>query len=534
MTRNDEFDQTLAAWLRHEAPEAPDRVLDAALERVAAQSQQRGWLQGLVGGDRLTTLTRVLAVAAVVAFAAFIGYQFSNPAPDVGASPSPSASAEPTASADCVNPPMDITTLIELQSTGPLDPAGDPVACYGNATLTFDATWYGGGVADCPSAPEPAWLACSSFSLQPFGDTRKVGAPQLFVAVDPAVRVSLSEPFAQVRVTGHFDDPAAQTCRDTQPMPGESPGLRPVAVAIGGCRSTFVVTEVTEVNNPSTSFSPPTGPPAALVFRLEVSSELGGLVHLVTVLEDGRIITTSGRNPAVERRVTVAGVQLLRDELDATGLTFLASADYWPVLRPGVEPPIYGYDAPALEVGLPGGGTAMIRWVLAPSTFRDSFQPQPEAEALQAMLARLSSLDDWLPADAWADATARPYAPQQYRILISSTPWGGSLFPVESSTVSWPLIEGVDAFGAAVQSVVQEPPHDDGTAPFRCRVVSAEEGAPLIAALESAGATFEGPSPVFPGGSFDLGYRATSHVVSIGIEPILPHADASCGVEITF
>ena len=395
MTRNDEFDQTLAAWLRHEAPEAPDRVLDAALERVATQSQQRGWLQGLMGGDRMTRLTRVLAVAAVVAFAAFIGYQFSNPAPDVGVSPSPSPSPSPMPS---------------------------------------------------PSA----------------------------------------------------EASASQT------------GL------------------------PSASLSPSTGPPAALVFRLEVNYELGGRQHVVTVLDDGRIITTSGRNPAVERRLTVAGVQLLRDELNATGLTFLASADYWPILRPGVEPPIYGYDAPDLEVGLPGGGTAMIRWVLAPSTFRDSFQPQPEAEALQAMLARLTSLDGWLPANAWDDATARPYAPQQYRILISSTPWGGSQFPVESSTVSWPLVDGIDAFGAAVQTVVQEPPHSDGTAPFRCRVVSAGDGAPLIEALESAGATFEGPSPVFPGGSFDLGYRATSQLVSIGIEAILPHADASCGAELTF
>jgi hypothetical protein len=386
MTRKDDFDHTLAAWLLRQAPpQAPDRVLDAALERVAAQSQQRGWLQSLIGGNKLTTLIRVAAVAAVVAFAAFIVYQFSNLSPDVGTSPSPSPSA--------------------------------------------------------------------------------------------------------------------------QPAPSQS-GL------------------------PSASASPSTGPPAALVFRLEGGTLGSGRVHLVTVLEDGRII--SGPNPAVERRLTAAGVQLLRHELDATGLTFLASADYSPVSNPGVEPPPdYGGPGPALEVGLPGGGTAMITWLL----FRGDtgyFQPQPEAEALEALLARLSSLDDWLQANAWADANARPYAPRQYRILISSNPGGSQELPVESSTVSWPLIEGIDAFGAAVQIVVQEPPHGDGTAPFRCRVVSAGEGAPLIEALESAGATPYGSSPVFPGGSFDLGYRATSRVVSIGIEPILPHADASCGVEITF
>jgi hypothetical protein len=247
MNRNDDFDQTLAAWLRREAPEAPDRVLDTALQRVASQPQQGGWLQGFMGGHRLTTLTRVLAIAAIVALAAFIGYQFSNPTPDVGVSPSPSPSAEASAS-----------------ETG------------------------------LPPSPSPSAEAS-----------------------------------------------ACQT------------GL------------------------PSASASPSTEPPATLVFRLEVSYEMGGREHLVTVLEDGRIITISGRNPAVERRLTAAGVQLLRDELDATCLTFLASADYFPVSKPGVEPPPYGYDGRALEVGLPDGGTAMITWVLPPIPCRTTSSRSP-------------------------------------------------------------------------------------------------------------------------------------------------------------
>ncbi|HYN64642.1 MAG TPA: hypothetical protein VES36_08560, partial [Candidatus Limnocylindrales bacterium] len=139
----------------------------------------------------------------------------------------------------CVNPPTDINTLIGQQ----VDPDADPVACYGDAPLTFDATWLGGGVADCPSAPEPAWLACSAFSLQAAGDTRKVGAPQLFVAVHPSASVSVSEPYAQVRVTGHYDDPAAQTCRETQ-LGGGAETLAPVATTIEQCRRAFVITEV--------------------------------------------------------------------------------------------------------------------------------------------------------------------------------------------------------------------------------------------------------------------------------------------------
>jgi hypothetical protein len=196
----------------------------------------------------MATLLRAMALAAVVAVAVLAGLQLNNLIRDVGESsttaPSPSASPSSTPVAGCINPPTDITTLIEMQSTGPLDPVGDPVACYGNDPLTIDATWLGGGVADCPNAPEPAWLACSAFSLQAAGDTRKVGAPHLSVGVDPSASLSIpSEPFAQVRVTGHYDDPAAQTCHETA-LGGDAATLAPAAETIDRCRRTFVVTEV--------------------------------------------------------------------------------------------------------------------------------------------------------------------------------------------------------------------------------------------------------------------------------------------------
>lgn len=158
-----------------------------------------------------------------------------------GAVPSPSPS--PTPPAGCVNPPT-VTTLIDLLYSTDLstDPLGDPVACYGNAPLTFDAVFGGGGgEVDCPTAPEPAWLACSAYSLQPFGDTGKL-APELFVAVPPSVRALLPKPFSNIRVTGHFDDPAAQTCRETNQPDAQS--LAPVAVIVEGCRRAFVITKV--------------------------------------------------------------------------------------------------------------------------------------------------------------------------------------------------------------------------------------------------------------------------------------------------
>lgn len=371
MNRDDDFDQALGAWLRREAPpQAPDRVLNAALDRVTAQSQRRSWLHRILGGTPMTTLTRVVAVGAIVAFVAFIGYQISNLPPDVGGSPSPSA--ETTGSA------------APTSTDGSPDPSGDP------------------------------------------------------------------------------------------------------AVGI-------------------------------LVLRLDSSIDFFGVHHVVTVVEDGRIITTEDRdaeNPFVERRLTAAGIQLLRDELDGTGLTD-ASATYEPVPKPGVDPPARGSVVHALSVGLPAGETVIIRWV---AMFEDDalyYEPSPEREALDALAVRLQTLDDWLPASAWADATAAPYVAARHHMLIEKVEWGGTLdeLPPESSTVAWPLSESIDDFGEATESPAL------GLDSARCGMISTAEATAIIAALEAAEAR--------PGErlwtAFDLGERANTLLVQISIAPAMPN-----------
>ncbi len=393
MTRNDDFDRTLASWLRRQAPpQAPDRVLEAALQRAESESQRRGWLHRLVGGTPMTMILRVAAVAAVIAIAAFIGFQFSNLPDNIGASPTP------------------------IQSL----------------------------------------------------------APQPSPSVAPSVARESAEPSAE---------PSA----------------------------------------------------AALVVRLLGGGE-AGRVHVVTVLDDGRVITTEpslagGLDPPIEQRLTADGVQLVRDEMDATGLNFPQAATYMPVGAGGESPPMGGA-GPALEVGQPGGGTAVIAWVF----FNDiddlyDLEPQPEAEALEALAARLSTLEEWLPASAWADQTGVPYAPEQYRVWVYSHPLDGEDPAVEHSTVSWPLVDGIDVFGDTVASAAQET--GDGFSTSRCREMRADEAAPIVAALEAAGAR-PAEGGIFPGETFRLGNQATSRIVDVIFEPILPFADATCGVEETF
>ena len=249
MNRNDDFTQALEGWLRRQAPpQAPDRVLQAALERVGSEAQRPTWLQRFVGETPMAGATRIAALTVVIGLAVLVGLQLGNLLPDVGeTSPSPSASASSSASssaeaspstaaaADCVNPPVDLTSLIDV---------ADPVACYGNASVTVDGEIIA-GVADCPATPEPAWLSCPQTFLRLVGETRKVGAPELTVAIDPASGISLGDANTDVRVTGHFDDPAAQTCQLTEPLPSSLGGTpEPPAQVIQRCRMMFVVTEV--------------------------------------------------------------------------------------------------------------------------------------------------------------------------------------------------------------------------------------------------------------------------------------------------
>jgi hypothetical protein len=146
---------------------------------------------------------------------------------------------------ECVNPPPDALALI-YQS--------DPVACYGHADLTVEGSLLSSlGVVDCFLFVEPVWLSCPpDGGLQVVLETAQAApivlavtkgnqGPWLFFKVHPATGITLADYDGRtVRVTGHYDDPAAQTCRI---MIDYSHAVTP-AEAIMGCRGTFVVTRI--------------------------------------------------------------------------------------------------------------------------------------------------------------------------------------------------------------------------------------------------------------------------------------------------
>jgi hypothetical protein len=148
-----------------------------------------------------------------------------------------------TPSAECINPPLDLLSLINQT---------DPVACYGDTPITVDAEVVAVGAIDC--APMvPAWMACGAWvALQPIAPqpgaagfvfartSGPSGLPQMFVAIHPETNLEWSDIMGrQLRITGHFDDPAAQTCRQTAPIFDQATVPPP---DISGCRNLFVLT----------------------------------------------------------------------------------------------------------------------------------------------------------------------------------------------------------------------------------------------------------------------------------------------------
>lgn len=178
--------------------------------------------------------------------------------PTPGPAASPPAVPNPSSSAvlgvgGCPTPPVDLATTRELVRTG------KAVKCFGSGALTFRAyvpTTEGlGGVSAWKMTP--AWLADDWMGaiLQPKPLAEQDQNAWLIVRVPPPLgRCSITDegapacPFGPhldgyVVVTGHFDDPAAATCKSAPWESGQEPGPSK-AKMVARCRARFVVTGI--------------------------------------------------------------------------------------------------------------------------------------------------------------------------------------------------------------------------------------------------------------------------------------------------
>lgn len=119
------------------------------------------------------------------------------------------------------------------------------LACFRGSSLSFDAT-ISKPILDCGVGPrvEPAWFCLPGVFVTVPDASPDSGFQALDVYWDPASGLTpKSFPVARtVRITGHFDDPAASSCRVTSVPKGQSP--EPPGDVVLGCREAFIVTAV--------------------------------------------------------------------------------------------------------------------------------------------------------------------------------------------------------------------------------------------------------------------------------------------------
>ena len=146
---------------------------------------------------------------------------------------------------DCPPPPDEFLEYTVVD-------AAAMVSCYGAAPITFRA--YSSPCEGCGGGmegnPEPAWLlnaGANQLWLSPNDTNFDYSTPA--VLSPPLIPPDPAWTRTWVEVTGHYDDPAATSCR-RDPFPGELSYWYGQQAIIDQCRMTFVVTKVTVLSGP--------------------------------------------------------------------------------------------------------------------------------------------------------------------------------------------------------------------------------------------------------------------------------------------
>lgn len=202
------------------------------------------------------------------------------------------------------------------------------------------------------------------------------------------------------------------------------------------------------------------------------------------VLEDGRVLRETEVG-MTERQLTPAGMQQIRDALDATGL-FTQDASFEPILNPGQQPGGFGPAMLSFDVGTESGQvhvtTSEVDAYAADNTRGEIWTIPPESHVLEELGAKLAELDGWLPADAWA-GPAKAHLPDHYLLIVTAergvipAPFHGT-YP-DADAVAWALGGRIESLGAPY-----EPP-EGSEGRSRCLTVD-RQTAERIAAAEGA------------------------------------------------
>jgi len=275
--------------------------------------------------------------------------------------------------------------------------------------------------------------------------------------------------------------------------------------------------------SPSPSPQPTPQPPAELVLR--ISHRQWGFQWSTSLVADGRLTSPSETGYQV-RVLSLIGIDRVRSEILSTGL-FDESADVPLVLLPdadpGCTPELGGIFAATIELAADAGDVS-VSWDRRYDWPPDCYEPSAARDGLEALLARLESLHEWLPPEAWRDATPRAYEPHGFRMFTIAQPWRDDAGqPPELETVAWPLGGTLTSYGTALAP----PPWVDSST-VRCAAVTAGEATSVVDALADGGAVWTDSTPNGYASATYLGDRSNGLTVALVLQALRPDEN-SCG-----
>jgi hypothetical protein len=142
-------------------------------------------------------------------------------------------------------PPVDDQAVVDAGELA-LSPAFIRLACLSGAPIRVAGTLLSCQQSDPAPALEPAWLVNSSRCLVLVSatwdpETQQEAVPGIDVVVNPETGLTLPASGTVLEMTGHFNDPTAESCARTGP---EDPPVDPDFLILS-CREQFVIDSIT-------------------------------------------------------------------------------------------------------------------------------------------------------------------------------------------------------------------------------------------------------------------------------------------------
>jgi hypothetical protein len=252
---------------------------------------------------------------------------------------------------------------------------------------------------------------------------------------------------------------------------------------------------------------------ATLLFRFGRVTSVGESQPLLSVYEDGQLLTQDSRGRLMRRLLTNRGMTLLRNAALDTGL-FTQSATFLIEVKKGAVAP--GIDT---YVDMFRVGPIVVRSV--PFDDPTWVVPSVERARLRELATHLSDLS-WLPADAWRDGRATPYEADAYVIFAGTLPISrGEGSGADVSDVAWPFVGWPEHIGEPLDSGNRESYLD------HCLVVDSTATVKLNAALRDF-ALEEIGQPADLYWSLDIPWRERDLQLRLVARALLPDETATC------